>query len=97
MGGILNTAIKLESSTIVRPLGEVPVTEEAREIGLAWEQLPDPRPQFNLEIFTPSGQERIFLLGPHAPNLTSNEVRLVHRLWLRFSDLVSRTSSTITT
>ena len=89
-GGILHAAVKLEASTIV--LGrsaKASLAEEAREIGLAWEQLPDPRPQFNLEIFTPGGQREFFLLGPHAPNLTSNEVRLVHRLWLRFSDLVS--------
>ncbi len=89
-GGILNAAVKLEASTIV--LGrsaKTSLAEEAREIGLAWEQIPDPRPQFNLEIFTPGGQREFFLLGPHAPNLTSNEVRLVHRLWLRFSDLVS--------
>jgi amino acid transporter len=88
-GGILNAAVKLESNTIT--LGrsaKVTLGEEAREIGMAWEQLPDPRPQFNLEIFTPGGQREFFLLGPHAPNLTSNEVRLVHRLWLRFSDLV---------
>jgi hypothetical protein len=88
--GILNAAVKLEASTIT--LGrsaKVTLAEEAREIGMAWEQLPDPRPQFNLEIFTPGGQREFFLLGPHAPNLTSNEVRLVHRLWLRFSDLVS--------
>jgi amino acid transporter len=89
-GGILNAAVKLEASTIVLGRsGKVTLAEEAREIGLAWEQLPDPRPKFNLEIFTPGGQREFFLLGPHAPNLTSNEVRLVHRLWLRFSDLVS--------
>jgi amino acid transporter len=88
--GILNAAVKLEATTIT--LGrsaKVSLAEEAREIGLAWEQIPDPRPQFNLEIFTPGGQREFFLLGPHAPNLTSNEVRLVHRLWLRFSDLVA--------
>jgi amino acid transporter len=89
-GGILNAAVKLEASTIVLGRsGKVSLAEEAREIGLAWEQLPDPRPPFNLEIFTPGGQREFFLLGPHAPNLTSNEVRLVHRLWLRFSDLVA--------
>ena len=89
-GGILNAAVKLEATTIT--LGgsaKVTLAEEAREIGLAWEQIPDPRPQFNLEIYTPGGQREFFLLGPHAPNLTSNEVRLVHRLWLRFSDLVA--------
>ncbi|HLJ23253.1 MAG TPA: APC family permease [Candidatus Acidoferrales bacterium] len=89
-GGILNAAVKLEAATIVLGRsGKVTLAEEAREIGLAWEQLDDPRPQFNLEIFTPGGTREFFLLGPHAPNLTSNEVRLVHRLWLRFSDLVS--------
>jgi hypothetical protein len=89
-GGILNAAVKLEASTIVLGRsGNISLAEEARAIGLAWEQIPDPRPQFNLEIFTPGGQREFFLLGPHAPNLTSNEVRLVHRLWLRFSDLVS--------
>src|ERR1700733_11278627 len=56
---------------------------------MAWEQFSEPRPQFNLEIFTPGGQREFFLLGPHAPDLTSNEVRLVHRLWLRFSDCVA--------
>jgi amino acid transporter len=89
-GGILNAAVKLESNTIV--LGrssKMTLPEQAREIGLAWEQLEDPRPQFNLEIFSPGGQREFFLLGPHAPNLTSNEVRLIHRLWLRLSDLVA--------
>ena len=81
--------MKLQSNTIV--LGrsaKLNCAEQAREIGLAWEQLADPRPQFNMEIFAPGGEREFFLLGPHAPNLTSNEVRLVHRLWLRFSDLV---------
>ncbi len=89
-GGILNAAEKLESNTIA--LGrsaKYELAEQAREIGMAWEQLPDPRPKFNLEIFTPGGQREFFLLGPHAPDLTSNEVRLVHNLWLRFSDLVA--------
>lgn len=89
-GGILNAAVKLQANTIV--LGrsaKATVAEQARLIGLAWEEILDPRPQFNLEIFAPGGHREFFLLGPHAPNLTSNEVRLIHRLWLRFSDLVA--------
>jgi hypothetical protein len=39
-----------------------------------------------LEIFTPTGQEGIYFLGPHAPHLTPNEIDLLHSLWLRFSD-----------
>lgn len=89
--GILGAAVNLKSATIV--LGgsaKVSLAEEAHEIGLAWEKLPDPRPQFNLEIFSRSGGQReFFVLGPHAPNLTMNEVELVHRLWLRLGELIS--------
>lgn len=88
--GILRAAVNLQSATIV--LGRSSkwsLPEEARQIGLAWEALPEPRPPFNLEIFMPGGQREFFLLGPHAPHLTMNEVNLVHQLWLRFSDLVS--------
>jgi amino acid transporter len=85
--GILRAATNLRSSTIV--LGrsaKISLAEQARQFGMAWENLPDPRPQFNLEIYTPGGDHEFFLLGPHAPNLTSNEVNLVHQLWLRLSD-----------
>ena len=85
--GILRAAANLQSSTIV--LGrsaKMGLAEQARQFGLAWEGLPDPRPQFNLEIYTPGGDHEFFLLGPHAPNLTRNEVNLVHQLWLRLSE-----------
>jgi hypothetical protein len=88
--GILRAAVNLKSSTVV--LGrssKMTVAEQARDFGLAWEHLPDPRPPLNLEIFLPGGQREFFLLGPHAPNLTMNEVNLIHQLWLRFSDLVA--------
>jgi amino acid transporter/nucleotide-binding universal stress UspA family protein len=88
--GILRAAANLQASTIV--LGRSSkwtVAEQARQIGLAWERLPDPRPPFNLEIFMPGGTREFFLLGPHAPHLTSNEINLVHQLWLKFSDLVA--------
>ena len=64
----------------------MPVTEQAREIGLAWERMAEPRPRVTLEIFTPSGQEQIFYLGPHAPRLTPKEIDLLHKLWLQLSE-----------
>ncbi len=85
--GILRAAVSLQSATIV--LGHSSkwsTQEQARQIGLAWERMPDPRPQFNLEIFAPGGQREFFLLGPHAPHLTANEINLLHQLWLRFSE-----------
>ena len=85
--GILRAAQSLESSRIV--LGrssKFSGTEEARDIGLAWERLPEPRPQFDLEIFTPAGGRDYYILGPHAPHLTPREVNLIHEMWLQFSE-----------
>ena len=85
--GILRTAANLQSSSIV--LGsssKSSVTEQAREIGLAWERMPEPKPRVSLEVFSPSGREQIFYLGPHAPRLTSKEIDLLHKIWLEFSD-----------
>ena len=85
--GILRTAMNLQSSTVVAgSSAKVPVTDQAREIGLAWERMPDPRPSVTLEIFTPTGQEEIFYLGPHAPRLTPKEVDLLHKLWLELGE-----------
>jgi amino acid transporter len=89
--GILRAATALQSSTIVIGRSAKENTEEqAREIGEAWEKLPDPKPQFNLEIHLPNGDKIYKVLGPHAPNLTANEVNLLHRLWLRFSESLAR-------
>jgi amino acid transporter len=85
--GILRTAQSLKASTVV--LGQsakMPMTEEARRAGLAWERLPDPKPHLTLQVFTPTSQEGVFYLGPHAPHLTPNEIDLLHQIWLRFSN-----------
>jgi amino acid transporter len=84
--GILRAAQSLHSSTVVLGLSAWrPVTEEARVAGLAWEGLPEPKPQLTLEICSPTGQKHIFYLGPHAPHLTPKEIDLLHRIWLEFS------------
>jgi amino acid transporter len=88
--GILRAATALKSSTIVLGHSAKETTEEqARQIGDAWEQLGDQKPQFNLEIHLANGDKVYKVLGPHAPNLTGNEVNLLHRLWLRFSDVLA--------
>jgi amino acid transporter len=85
--GILRAAANLESSAVVAgSSSSTTVTEQAREIGLAWERTPEPRPRIALEIFTPSGTEQIFYLGPHAPRLTPKEIDLLHKVWLELSD-----------
>jgi len=85
--GILRTAQSLQASDVALGVSaKMPITEEARRAGLAWEHLPEPRPQLGLQIFTPNGQEEIFYLGPHAPHLTPMEIDLLHQIWLRFSN-----------
>jgi amino acid transporter len=87
---VLKAAQSLESSKVV--LGASPnrpVTEEARIAGLAWERLPDPKPQLALVVYFPGGQEHIFYLGPHAPHLTAKEVDLLHTIWLELSSDVA--------
>jgi amino acid transporter len=88
--GILRAAQSLRSSTVVLgPSPTRPVTEEARIAGLAWERLPQPKPQLILEIYFPNGQEHIFYLGPHAPHLTPKEIDLLHSIWLELSSDVA--------
>jgi amino acid transporter/nucleotide-binding universal stress UspA family protein len=85
--GILRTAANLQSSAIVAgSSSKTTIIEQAREIGIAWERMADPKPRVTLELFTPSGQEQIFYLGPHAPRLTPKEIDLLHRVWLELSD-----------
>jgi amino acid transporter len=87
---ILRAAQSLKSTAVV--LGASPnnpVIEEARIAGLAWERLPEPRPQLTLQVYFPSGQEHVFYLGPHAPHLTPKEVDLLHGIWLELSSEVA--------
>src|ERR1700733_1426849 len=48
---ILRTAANLQSGTIVAgSSAKMPITEQAREIGAAWERIPEPRPRVTLEV-----------------------------------------------
>ncbi len=84
--GILRAAQSLQSASVVLgPSPNRPVIEEARIAGLAWERLPDPKPQLTLEIYFPGGQEHVFYVGPHVPRLTPEEIDLLHGIWLELS------------
>jgi len=88
--GILRAAQNLQSSTIALGLSSWrAIEDEARIAGLAWEALPQPRPNLTLEIYSPDGKEKVFYLGPHAPRLTSKEIDLLHGLWLELSNEVA--------
>ena len=84
--GMLRAAQNLQSSMMV--LGsssKMSAAEESRRAGLAWEKLPEPKPQLTVEVYSPQGQEEVFYLGPHAPHLTPTEIDLLHKIWLECS------------
>src|SRR6202166_2304788 len=88
--GILRAAQNLQSSTIALGISSWrAIADEARIAGLAWESLPEPRPHLTLEIYSPSGQEKVFYLGPHEPRLTSKKIDLLHGIWLALSNEVA--------
>jgi amino acid transporter len=87
---ILRAAQSLQSAVVVLGVSpNHPVAEEARVAGLAWEHLSDPKPELTLIIYSPTGQEQVFYLGPHAPHLTPKEVDLLHSIWLELSQSVA--------
>jgi amino acid transporter len=83
---IVRAARSLQAATVVLGASPTsPVNEEARLAGLAWERLPEPKPQLTLIIHFSTGREHVFYLGPHAPHLTTKEIDLLHGLWLDLS------------
>jgi len=84
---MVRAAQNLQSAVlVVATSAKMPPSEQARLIGLAWERLPHPKPHFRLEVYSPTGQEKVFYLGPHAPHLTPKEIELLHNIWLRLSE-----------
>jgi len=87
---ILRAAQSLQSSAVaLGASNKTPVVEDARLAGLAWERLPDPKPQLAVQFYFPSGRDQICYLGPHAPHLTPKEIELLHGIWLELSNEVA--------
>jgi amino acid transporter len=80
---LVQTANSLEVESVVSGLSSSMTAEEqAFRMGQAWEALPEPKRQFNFYVIGPSGETKVFYIGPHAPALGPEDVELVHRLWL---------------
>ena len=83
---IAQTANNLESSAVVAGLSsKMTSQEQAFELGRAWEAMPEPKRQFLLQIVRPDMQVDTFHIGPHTPSLKTEDVHLLHRLWLNIT------------
>ena len=81
---MVQTASKLQASRLVTGVSAKMDSEElARRIGLAWEQLPEPRHPFSLEIIA-EGRPSVYVnLGPHPPRLWPEDLDRTHDIWLQ--------------
>jgi amino acid transporter len=84
---IMMTAQRLDSAKIVCGLStKLTADEQAKLIGDAWERLPEPKPRVTLEIISPDGSRKEYLLGPHTPRLRDEDLALLHQLWLKLTN-----------
>ncbi|HYH01233.1 MAG TPA: APC family permease [Terriglobales bacterium] len=83
---IVQTANQLESSAVVAGLSsKMTAQEQAFRLGRAWEEAPEPKRQFIAQIVRPDLHVETFRIGPHTPAMRTEDVHLVHRIWLHIT------------
>ncbi|HUK88831.1 MAG TPA: APC family permease [Blastocatellia bacterium] len=89
---IAQAGLRLDSGKIVSgSSAKMSVQEQARALGKSWERLPEtPRHQIEFVIVEPDGKLDTFFLGAHAPNLTEDDIDLIHRIWVQVSKSPTR-------
>jgi hypothetical protein len=61
---------------------------QARYLGRPWDQLPQkPRHPVRLRIIAADGRMSLFSLCAYDPQLTTDDIELLHRLWLELTSL----------
>ena len=84
--GIVQTALNLEASAVVSGLSsKMTAEEQAFQLGRTWEVTPGPKRQFVFQVVHPDMKVDTFHIGPHTPSLKTEDVHLVHRLWLNIT------------
>jgi amino acid transporter len=84
---MVQTAQKLRASRLVTGVSAKMASDElARQIGLAWERLPEPRHPFSLEIIRPDRPSKYVNLGPHPPRLWPEDLDRLHDIWLELTE-----------
>ncbi len=84
---VVRAAGTLRASRLVTGVSARMESDElARKIGLAWQNLPEPRHPFSLEVISPDRASVFVNLGPHPPRLWPEDVDLLHKIWLELCD-----------
>ncbi|HKV95571.1 MAG TPA: APC family permease, partial [Candidatus Angelobacter sp.] len=80
---IVQTANALETSLVVSGLSSKMTGEEqAFRLGQAWEAMPEPKRQFVFNVVRPDNTVETYRIGPHTPTMKTEDVHLVHKIWL---------------
>jgi amino acid transporter len=89
---VAQTAVRLDSAEIVAGLSaKISAQEQSRQLGRAWERLAEkPRRRAQFKIIAPDGRGQTFYLGAHAPDLTEEDINVIHRIWLEVSKVPAR-------
>jgi hypothetical protein len=85
---IAQTANALESSAVVSGLSSKMTGEEqAFRLGQTWEAMPEPKRQFVFQLVRPDSTVETYRIGPHTPTMKTEDVHLVHKIWLDIKKL----------
>src|SRR6476646_4467324 len=80
---IVQTANSLEAAAVVSGLSSKMTGEEqAFRLGQAWEAMPEPKRQFVFQLVRPDSTVETYRIGPHKPTMKTEDVHLVHKIWL---------------
>ncbi len=80
---IAQTANSLESAAVVSGLSsKMSGEEQAFRLGQAWEAMPEPKRQFVFQVVHRDQTVETYRIGPHTPTMKSEDVHLVHKIWL---------------
>jgi amino acid transporter len=85
---IVQTANALESSAVISGVSSKMTGEEqAFRLGQAWEAMPEPKRQFVFNVVRADSTVESYRIGPHTPTMKTEDVHLVHRIWLDIKKL----------
>jgi hypothetical protein len=85
---MVQTANALECSAVVSGVSSKMTGEEqAFRLGQAWEAMPEPKRQFVFQVVRSDSTVETYRIGPHTPTMKTEDVHLVHRIWLDIKKL----------